>query len=143
MYAYVFLELTKMGIDVAGESQLVGYPTQFPDVSMLNWNTGNPNARYRVLELLIDNFGKGDKLVNTSFNGSGVSCQAFITTKGKKLLLINKYNKEIKINLPADAKNTTADYVDVSTGENPVAQTKLKDAQITLQPFEVAVIQLY
>ena len=143
MYAYVFLELTKIGIDVAGESQLVGYPTQFPDVSMVNWNTGNPNARYRVLELLINNFGKGDKLVNTSFNGSGVSCQAFITTKGKKLLLINKYNKEIKINLPADAKNTTADYVDVSTGENPVAQTKLKDAQITLQPFEVAVIQLY
>ncbi len=47
MYAYIFLvELTKIGIDIAGESQLVGYPTQFPDVSMVNWNTGNPNARY-------------------------------------------------------------------------------------------------
>ena len=66
MYAYIFLELTKMGIDVAGESQLVGYPTQFPDVSMVNWKNGNPNARYWILKLLIDNFGKGDKLVATT-----------------------------------------------------------------------------
>ena len=29
MYAYVFAELAKMGIEYAGESQLVGYPTQF------------------------------------------------------------------------------------------------------------------
>ena len=51
MYAYLYLELTKMGIDVAGESQLVGYPTQYPDVSMINWKTGDPNARYWVLKL--------------------------------------------------------------------------------------------
>jgi Glycosyl hydrolases family 39 len=35
MYAYIFGELTRMGIDVAGESQLVGYPSQFPSVSMV------------------------------------------------------------------------------------------------------------
>ncbi|MGD0578010.1 MAG: glycosyl hydrolase family 39, partial [Bryobacteraceae bacterium] len=29
-YAYVFARLADMGIDIAGESQLVGYPTQFP-----------------------------------------------------------------------------------------------------------------
>ena len=33
-YAYVFGNLASLGIDVAGESQLVGYPTQFPSVSM-------------------------------------------------------------------------------------------------------------
>ena len=59
MYAYVFLELTKLGIDIAGESQLVGYPTQFPDVSMMDWRNGNPNARYWVLKLLKDNFLAG------------------------------------------------------------------------------------
>ena len=48
-----------MGIDVAGESQLVGYPSQFPDVSMMNWENGNPNARYWILKLLKDNFGPG------------------------------------------------------------------------------------
>jgi len=52
MYAYIFGELTRMGVDVAGESQLVGYPTQFPSVSMVDWNTGKPNARLWVLRLL-------------------------------------------------------------------------------------------
>ena len=78
MYAYLYLELTKMGIDVAGESQLVGYPTQFPDVSMMNWKTGIPNARFWVLKLLKDNFKPGDKLVTTNSNSSEVSSQAFI-----------------------------------------------------------------
>ena len=51
MYAYVFGELTQIGIDVAGESQLVGFPTQFPSVSMVDWNNGKPNARFWVLKL--------------------------------------------------------------------------------------------
>lgn len=142
MYAYIFLELTKMGIDVAGESQLVGYPTQFPDVSMMDWENGNPNARYWVLKLIKDNFGPGDKLVSSSFNGSDVLCQAFITAKGKKLLLINQRNKEIQINLPAEAKGTHAEYVDVTTGENPPAQIRLANTAITLKPFSVEVVQL-
>jgi len=65
-YAYVFARLAEMGIDIAGESQLVGYPTQFPSVSMVDWETGAPNARFRVLELFKNNFGPGDNLVATS-----------------------------------------------------------------------------
>ena len=45
MYAYFYVELSKIGIDVAGESQLVGYPTQFPDVTMIDWKNSRPNAR--------------------------------------------------------------------------------------------------
>jgi hypothetical protein len=56
-FAYVFAHLAELGIDVAGESQLVGYPTQFPSVSMVDWTTGAPNARFRVLQLLKNNFG--------------------------------------------------------------------------------------
>lgn len=142
MYAYIFLELTKMGIDVAGESQLVGYPTQFPDVSMMDWKNGNPNSRYWVLKLIKDNFGPGDRLVSTSFNGSEVLCQAFITAKGKKLLLINQRNKEIQINLPAEAKGAFTNYVDVTTGENPPAEIRLANTTISLKPFSVEVVQL-
>ncbi|HEY3390877.1 MAG TPA: hypothetical protein VGK38_14965, partial [Prolixibacteraceae bacterium] len=104
MYAHIFLELTKIGIDVAGESQLVGYPTQFPDVSMMNWENGKPNARFWVLKLLKDNFGPGDKLVSTSINASNVSAQGFNTKEGKKILLINKKNEEVQLQLPAEAK---------------------------------------
>ena len=65
MYAYLFGELTKIGVAIAGESQLVGYPTQFPSVSMVDWNNGKPNARFWVLKLLRDNIGAGDKLLET------------------------------------------------------------------------------
>ncbi|TKK71070.1 glycosyl hydrolase family 39 [Ilyomonas limi] len=144
MYAYIFLELTKLGIDAAGESQLVGYPTQYPDVSMMNWETGNPNARYWVLKLLHDHFGPGDQLVATSFKGGypdGVISQAFITKKGNKLLLINSRNKEVQFALPGNANGATLSVVDVSTMDNPPASSTLSDANITLKPFSVAVVQ--
>ncbi len=142
MYAFMFVEMTKIGIDVSGESQLVGYPTQFPDVSMMDWRNANPNARYWVLKLIKDNFGKGDKLVATSFSGEDVYCQAFLTAKGKRLLLINMRNKEIQVNLPAAAKRSKVDFVDVVTNENPPADLQLSDPALTLKPFAVAIVQV-
>jgi len=74
MYATLFGELSQMGFDVLGESQLMGSPpipqwdipdAQFPSVSMLNWTTGMGNARYWVLKLLIDSFSPGDRFVKT------------------------------------------------------------------------------
>ncbi len=142
MFAYVFLELTKLGIDVAGESQLVGYPSQFPDVSMIDWENGKPNARYWVLKLLKDNFGPGDKLVRTTFNGQDIIAQAFITSAGKKILLINTRKKEIKIKLPPGVKDGTAIIVDVSTTGDHQDQLQLTEDTITLKPFAVGVITL-
>jgi hypothetical protein len=109
---------------------------------MMDWKNGNPNARYWVLKLIKDNFGKGDKLVNTSFNGNDIICQGFVTAKGRKILLINPRNKEAKINLPAGAKNITMSFVDTETGEKPVGQLSADGANITLKPFAVAVVQL-
>ena len=51
-YAYVFGQLATLGIDVAGESQLVGYPTQFPSVSMVDWNTGERRHLLRYVRRL-------------------------------------------------------------------------------------------
>ncbi len=141
MFAYLYVELTKLGIDVAGESQLVGYPTQFPEVSMMNWKNGKPNARFWVLDLLINNLGPGNKIVSTEINTSDVSAQAFITKEGKKLLLINKRNFEVQIILPEEAKNAIAHSVDVSTGDNPASAKELTDNAILLKPFSVALIK--
>ena len=70
LYAYLYTELTKLGIDIIGESQLVAHPTQIPSVSMINWTNGKPNARYWVLRLIKDNFGPGDTLIETSVPGN-------------------------------------------------------------------------
>lgn len=141
-YAYILLELTKMGVDVAGESQLVGYPTQFPDVSMMNWETGNPNARYWVLHLLHENFGLGDKLVETTGSPADVLAQAFITKKGKKVLFINTRNKEVTFSLPSEAGKAALFVTDISTMDNPPAQSTVTNASITLRPFAVAIAAL-
>lgn len=141
MYAYIYLELTKIGIDVAGESQLVGYPTQFPDVSMMNWTNGRPNARYWVLKLLKDNFGPGDSLITTGLNTQDAVAQAFVTTEGKKLLLINKRNKIIKLKLPNGSLGNVIQSIDTSTGENPAVLQQLTDNTVTLGPFSVTVVK--
>ena len=143
MYASIFLRLTQMGIDVAGESQLVGYPTQYPDVSMIDWKNGNPNARYRVLKLLKDNFHPGDKLVSTYLAGGGLFVQAFVTPEGKKVLLINPHDKEVKLHLPDEAEGSSMRYVDAGTGESEATSATVgDDTNITLKPFAVAVVQL-
>jgi len=142
MYAHLFLELTKIGIDVVGESQLVGYPTQFPDVSMVNWENGNPNARYWVLKLLIDNFHPGDKLVQTDVKAPGVTAQGFTGSKNRKILLINKKNTRIELTLNAATSAAKMSYVDLTTGENPPASINLTNGKITLEPFAVAVVDL-
>jgi len=142
MFAYIYVELANLGVDVVGESQLVGYPTQFPSVSMMDWKNGKPNARYWVLKLLHENFEAGDTLVNAYSNVSGVIAQGFITKNGKKLLLINKDNEEKKILLPSGtAKGAVMSYVDITTRENAPGSILVTSDSIRLQPFAVAVIK--
>ena len=143
LYAYTYLSLAHLGIDVVGESQLVGYPTQYPSVSMINWKTGQPNARYWVLKLLKDNFGPGDTFVNSGFTGGGsdaITLQAVTTKKGKRLLLINKRNKTVRLVMPREFNGQKITVVDPSTGDNPPAEMPVTGAPIELKPFAVAVV---
>ncbi|MFI5134045.1 MAG: glycosyl hydrolase family 39 [Chitinophagales bacterium] len=144
-YAYVFLDLIHQGIDVIGESQLVGYPSQFPSVSMMNWKNGKPNARYWTLKLIKDNFSKGDTLVDANvfgkgLSGSALSFQAFNTKHGKKVLLINKRNVTLHLALPANFRGGTLYAADVSSGDNEPSASMIGINAIELKPFAVAVI---
>jgi hypothetical protein len=142
MFAYVYLELSKLGIENVGESQLVGYPTQYPSVSMVNWETGKPNARFRVLELLKHNFGPGDTLVATGVASPNVAAQAFETGAGRKILLVNKENSTITVELTTDVLGSKVEVVDAATGEDPARISTLLGTQLTLAPFAVAVVSL-
>jgi hypothetical protein len=140
LYARVFLDLTKYGIDVAGESQLVGYPTQYPDVSMMNWVNGKPNSRYWVLRLLHDNFGPGDQLLQTNGSTGQLTAQAYNTGRGRRLLLINQRNRPVTITLPAEFAGSTYAVVDEKSGENPPATGSVQSNTLALEPFAVAVL---
>lgn len=146
VYAYLFGEFTRMGIDVAGESQLVGYPTQFPSVSMLDWENGKPNPRYWVLKLLRDHFGPGDKVVD--IDPSIVHVNSYIYALGvlskdgkKRVLLVNKRNRPLTVNL-AGASGGSMTYVDQITGFQPPATVKVVGDAISLTGFSVAAVTL-
>lgn len=140
MYAYLYIQCEKLGIDVVGESQLVGYPTQFPSVSMMNYNTAEPNARYWVLKLLKDNFGPGDRLVDTNERSKDLAVQAYITAHGKRLLVINKRDKAAEITLPTGTTVSSITYVAPSTGDGKPGNRQITGNLLPLEPFEVAVI---
>jgi len=138
-FAYVFGHLAFLGIDMAGESQLVGYPTQFPSVSMVDWNTGAPNARFRVLELLKSNFGLGDKIVAVSSGTPYVYALGFITPDGQhKMLLVNKRDREMELRLPHAAREIR--FVDQTTKGEPPATEPLKGSEVKLRGLSVAVV---
>ena len=147
LYAYLYVELAKLGVDVVGESQLVGYPSQFPSVSMLDWTNGRPNARFTVLELLKNNFGPGDDLSDTEIRSNGlpaeanaIEAQAFIRGGHRKLLLINQRNREVTVELPKECYGATIQTIG---GASPDAvKQSVGAAKIRLLPFSVSVVAL-
>ena len=140
LYAYLYIELSRQGIDVIGESQLVGYPSQFPTVSMIDWKNGKPNARFRVLSLLKDNFHAGDKLVDTRMGSNNdIAAQAFITPTGRKLLLVNKRDRTVDVALPDGMQKLTLSTVDEATGEGPARSSEQDGSTLQMAPFAVIV----
>jgi len=143
VYAYLFSGLAKQGIDVIGESQLVGYPSQFPSVSMIDWKNSKPNARFWALSLLKDNFHAGDQLVETTLSSnSDIAAQGFITPAGKKLLLVNKRKRVIDVTLPDGVQDANLSTVDEASGEGPARTSRQRGNHLDLAPFAVVVLSL-
>jgi hypothetical protein len=139
LYAYLYIQLSRLGIDIIGESQLVGYPTQFPSVSMMNWENDKPNARFWVLKLIKDSFHPGDKLVETIINSGELAAQAFVTPEGRKLLLVNKRDRAVDVRLPG-ADTASALAVDSEVSDGPARSVKPANSKIKLEPFAVTVV---
>jgi hypothetical protein len=141
MFAYLYQDLAAQGIELLGASQLLGYPSQFPSVSLLDWQNGEPNARYRVLQLLHDNFGPGDSIVKTNLASHEVVASGYIDPRGqRKLLLINKSQ------FPADVRcdecsGATEFHVDTANPQS-IAESKLPDTRLHLNGLSVMVVQL-
>jgi hypothetical protein len=128
---------------VIGESQLVGYPSQFPSVSMIDYNNGKPNSRYWVLKMIKDNFHPGDKLVgHKADEPAGVTEQGFITPEGKKILLVNKTNSEKTVKVAADLAGAASLTVDDETGDEEPRSGTVQGDEIKLAPFAVTVLKL-
>lgn len=140
VFAYIYLEAAKLDVDVVGESQLVGFPSQFPSVSMVNWTTGKPNARFEVLHLLHTYAIPGSERADTRFPGTDIDAQALVTKTRKTLLMVNKRDRAITVELPAALAHGSSVTVDESTGGAWPQVTPLSGTTFTLTPFAVTAI---
>src|SRR5579862_8563463 len=143
LYAYLYLQGAKRGIDVVGASMLTGYPGNFPSVALVNAKTGKPNAYYRVLEMLKEVFGPGDQLVFTDQSGLlslDVRAQGFITARGRKLLIINKRARPIEIDLQGVGVLGEVEVVDTRSQDGPPRREAPQGNSLLLRPFAVAVV---
>jgi hypothetical protein len=141
VYAYLWSRLAELGIDVVGESQLVGYPTQFPSVTMLDWTTGRPNARYWTLKLLKDSFAPGDSLVRTAVDSGSLHARGFVTKSGsRKLLLVNKRDRDVTVSVPPSARASLA-FVDGSTPDG-IGTREAEGGVVVLKPHAVAILSV-
>jgi hypothetical protein len=142
LYAYLYGELSRLGVQGVGESALAQLPGFFPSVTMVDWNTGEPNARYRVLKLLRDNLGPGDKLAEASVGVPYVYALGSNTPEGKhKILLVNKRNRPFEVSI-AGGTGATEDYVDQTTGNHAPASVHLSGDSVNLGGLGVAVVTL-
>ena len=148
LYAYLYAGLATADVDSAGQAQLVAYPNNYPSTTLLNWDTGAPNSRFRVLQLIQAHLGPGDKVVSTALTtvvplSQDVAVQGFVTPKGKRLLIINKRNWSTSIDLTKIGRIDRIEVVDEESGGQP-PRTELLDSPILpMAPFAVAVVTVY
>ncbi|MGC8548841.1 MAG: GH39 family glycosyl hydrolase [Acidobacteriaceae bacterium] len=145
LYGYLFVQLSRMGVDVIGESQLVGYPSQYPSVSMIDYTNGKPNARYWVLKMLVDNFHPGDVMELTDQpavgHGHPVLAQGYDTPQGRKILVVNMSDESHVVEAPVSFVDARFETVDEATGDDAPRTGTLDGRELTLAPFAVTVLR--
>ncbi|HKO12017.1 MAG TPA: hypothetical protein VJV22_08615, partial [Acidobacteriaceae bacterium] len=137
-----FITAENLGIPLISMSQMDGYPTQCPSISMMDGETRKPNSHYWALWLVSHNFGPGDKLVTTRTSTHDIVAQASITPAGQKLLLINTWDHPITVNVSGAFPSGTlqAQVVDQQSFEDAPRTDSVTGQQFTLAPFAIAVV---
>ncbi len=142
MWAYVYGHLAELGIQIIGAAELIDYPGQFAATTLVNWDSGQPNARYWVVKLLHDDFEAGDKVAEANIADPGVYAQAFLTSGGKrKILLVNKRDKQVELRVPG-AAGGEQEMVDQTTRSSPAKTLHVTDETVSLPGLAVAVVTL-
>jgi hypothetical protein len=110
-------------------------------VSLLDWNTGLPNARYDVLKLLMNNLAPGDRFANAHVDSSDVYVLPAVARNGqRKLLIVNKTSHVLETNISGAALQAET-HVD-ATAPGLQRRRNVGSNHIVLHPFAVMVVTL-
>jgi hypothetical protein len=142
MHAYMFIHLSRIGVENASSAELIDYPGQFAAITLVDWESGKPNPRYWALRLLHDEIHPGDRLVSTTEPDGTVAAQGYLNKAGKKkLLLVNKRDRRFTVKV-AGASGGTLRVAGTAQGWSPAEESKLTGDSVALDAFAVAVVTL-
>lgn len=142
LYAYLFGELSRMGIDTVSASMLLGGEPRQHAISLLDWTTGDPNPRFRVLKLLHEYFRPGDRIValEQGFDHPYVYTMPVVTKAGeRRLLLVNKSQYPAEIHVPGSSGGEKV-WVDHNTASAPPAVARTTSDIVALEAYAVAAL---
>ena len=83
--------------------QLVGgpWPDNYPSVSSLDWQNGEPNAKYWAVRLLAAVFGtRTRQLVVTNASSTDVHAIGFVQDGQKGILILSKGSNAVTLSVP-------------------------------------------
>ncbi|GAB2471608.1 hypothetical protein GCM10027063_10200 [Promicromonospora xylanilytica] len=143
--SYLWAKLVELGIDLVGIAEFIDYPGMNPGISLLAWETGEPNARYDALALLLRHFGPGDALVTTSATAAHgypdprVHVQAYLTVDGsRKILFVNKTAEPVRVAVPTLASSAQLEQVSADVANR--GRSESIDSVAVIDAYATAVI---
>lgn len=137
VFAYTYLGLVRQGVDFVGSAELIDYPGQYAGVSLLDWETGKPFARYYVTKELIRNVRAGDRLCDTYVTGDTLTAQGFVSERGRVIVLVNKLHSQQRVTI-STARGMHA--LAVTDARRAPRATPFSGASITLAPDAVVFV---
>ena len=155
MWAYIYGHLVSLGVDMVHGAELIDYPGQAASATLMDWDTGKPNARYWVLKLVHDHFGPGDSIIETPsvpadvdasdyaalYPATKVYSQSFITQSGvRKVLLVNKRSEPERV-VVTGASGSMLDVVEQGA-PGGLGRRPMRTDHVALGAFSVAVVTL-
>ena len=161
--AYAYGRFSELGLLIAGQDQLIGgpYPNNEPAVASLDWDTGEPNAKYWATRVLAEALGTAPRdLFNSSVAGGGggvaplYSLAMQVPDAGggparRVLLLVSKTSDAVAVALadggfPHGSAAIVLEGAGAEPGFNPPV-ARAPDAAsgaLSLGPYAVAVVTL-
>ena len=144
--SYLWGRSLEIGADLFGIAEFNGYPGMIPGTSLVDWETGEPNARYHALKLLTESVRLGDAIAPTTtgypgFPDARVYAQAFMGSgTSRTVVLVNKRGVPIDVAVDGWSEPSILRSVDVTTGNLPPRGERMVGGTFSLEPYATAVL---
>merc|ERR1711957_441445 len=151
-FAYGFGRMASLGYKFVGADQLIAgpWPDNEPAVASLDWDTGEPNAKYWAVRMLAE-LGIGPKkLFNATVTGSDSSVDVYalaMELEGgeRKVLLVSKTHEPQNVHIVGGEQAVA--YILEGVGDEPgfvppASRSLDSNAELMLGPYGVALVTL-